>query len=71
MGTTQLLIVRFVGANPDQAYDNGDVVYAGAVTAIGATTLTGLTLPMGRHDVSVVLESPSDIDLFTSALWKR
>ena len=71
VGTAELLIVRFVGANPDQAYDNGDVIYADTVTTIGTTTLNGLTLPMGRHDVSVVLESNDDVDIFTSAFWKR
>ena len=71
IGTNQAMVVGLASANPNNAYDNGDVVYAGTVGTIGALTLSGFTLPRGRHDVHVVLESNAVISTFTSAFWKR
>ena len=49
-------VLEFVGANPDLAYDDGDVVYAGG-TALASTFRRLLHPPRGRHDFHIVLES--------------
>ena len=71
LGAAQLLIIRFAATDPNKAYDDGDALYAGAVVTLGTLTRAGLRLPAGRHDLHVVLESNTVIDIFTSAIWQR
>ena len=56
IGGTGVAILEFVGADPDEAYDDGSTVYEGG-TALSSTFRRLLRPPAGRHDFHIVLES--------------
>ena len=58
--TNEQITFRLNGTNPDDGFDYGPTLYAGAVGDVGTLTDIGITLPIGRHDVHVVLETSSD-----------
>ena len=56
IGVRVIAILEFVGADPDESYDEGSAVYEGG-TALASTFRRLLNPPAGRHDFHIVLES--------------
>ena len=70
--STGVAILEFVGADPDEAYDDGSAVYEGG-TALASTFRRLLSPPAGRHDFHIVLESNYDfrnLDPLTFSFYK-
>ena len=53
---TGIAIVEFQSENPNLAYDNGDIIYAG-ITRLSGGARRSVRLPRGRHDLHIVMES--------------
>ena len=69
------VILEFQSEDPDETYDNGDVVYANGTAQTGVAPALFrrlLTPPRGRHDVTLILESSYSTigDMLAFSLFK-